>query len=110
MHIVTRRVAVILHAWVAAHLNTVVSPYKVDAPLVDDLILEENKTRKWRIFNIDQSLTYIYSLSHTHTHTHTHTHVHTHIYTQYNAHQQIHIYVCTLTNIHSCWQAHIHKH
>ena len=47
-HIVTRRVAVILHAWVAAHLNTVVSPYEVDAPLVDDLILEENKTRKWR--------------------------------------------------------------
>ena len=74
-YIVARRVAT--GTCLAAHLNSVVSPYQVDAPLVDDLILEENKQgsggNSMLLLKLVMEYMYIYTytltnyLSHTYT-------------------------------------------
>ena len=91
---VARRVAT--GTWLAAHLNSVVSPYQMDAPLVDDLILEGNKQGNGGNSMLLLKLTNgIYVHIHIHTHRLSLTHIHSMIY----KHKQMHI---TRSTIHAC--------
>lgn len=94
-YIVARRVAT--GTRLAAHLNSVISPYQVDAPLVDDLILEGNKQGSGGNSMLLLKLTNgIYVHIHIHTHRLSLTHIH-------SKQKQMHI---TRNTIHACTCTH----